>query len=205
LALRNKPTPANSTTNPESLNREEAVSKWRLWVEQELGGSAERIEVCALAALSALDSNKSAEDAATAARDAGLQWDSQHSQGEAALAEAMKGWRTWIENSIGGSPDRVNACLQAAALAVDQNKTRDEIVSAAQNAATAWDSQHPTPVRRNYFWIVVLSIVVVILSLILASQLKYPMVILRNELLPLGVLTVLDVTAIFWLIRSFRR
>jgi hypothetical protein len=48
-------------------------------------------------------------------------------------------WRRWIEANIGGPAARVETAVLAANNAVDQRKSRDEIIAAVRYAAAAWD------------------------------------------------------------------
>jgi hypothetical protein len=64
--------------------------------------------------------------------------------------EAMLEWRRWVEQEIGGSPEKTGACAQAAIAALDLNKRTDEVIAAARNAAARWDSEHPQPAPKQY-------------------------------------------------------
>jgi hypothetical protein len=185
--------------------REKAVQEWQHWAEQEIGGSQERIVVCVQAAIAALDLHKNTDDVIAAARKAAAQWDSQHQPLEPDSNQTLYQWHRWVEQQIGGSPGRIGVATQAADAAIAQRKSEKDIIAAARGAAAAWESRQAQTASRRLGLKVFIGLVAMILTVVLVSQLRYPLVIIRKEGSALGILALIDILVVIVFIRLFRR
>jgi hypothetical protein len=188
-----------------SADRNSALKQWRQWAEQEIAGSPERVEAAFQAATASLDMGKSSDEIASAARDAAAELDSQN-----AKRSAIPQWQRWVEQQIGGSPDRIAAATQAAMVAINQHSSESQIVAAAQGAASAWDLQHPSAARpRSGFWAWLkyrpggraLLIVVIVLTVVLAVEyFRQPAAVIRAEARGLEKIALADLAALTLLV-----
>jgi hypothetical protein len=135
----------------------------------------------------------------------------QKEEREAAIAQ----WRTWVEQAIGGSPERMDVALRAAVYALDTGGSLDAITNAAQTAAAVWDSTHqpsaPTPARQQAGVrrqsagsgrVVSLFIVVVLLSFVL-WRLSGAHMGTMGDLVRFGI-AALDIFVFIKLVQAFR-
>jgi hypothetical protein len=118
--------------------------------------------------------------------------------------ESMQQWRRWIEKEIGGPSERIESATQAVVASIALSKSAEQIVSAARSAAADWDSQHggrPAAVKTHLMLKVVLTLVVLVTTVIIVSQFRYPLVIWKHEAKSLGLVLLVDMLAVFVLIR----
>lgn len=133
-------------------DRDTALRCWQQWVDEEIGGGPDRIKAAIQAAVAALDMGKDSGETAAAARKAAAEWDSRQVKPALSSNHAIQQWQRWVEQQIGGPPDRIAAATQAALGAISQYRTEAEIVAVAHAAAVAWDSQHHSTTKIG-FWL----------------------------------------------------
>src|SRR5262245_15522321 len=117
---------------------EEWVEGWQRWVEQAIGGPRERILVAQQAALEAFDAGQRPDQISETAQRAAAAWDSEHGGGDTGIGgqdeardearqQWLLQWQQWVQQAIGGPPQRIQVAQQAALEAIDAGKNPDEI------------------------------------------------------------------------------